>query len=1098
MFKVYASLLGLAGLVLSPLALAAALSPQPAWQSPYTGAQATGDSVIGLWRFDGGAPTADASGHGHTLKLQPTNSKFVPDGKFGGALQVAPGDPPVDKPYGVTTPDKDDLTPKGAFTIEMWIQPDAHLASLKDAFLLDKKGYAYAIDRPHANDDYLLHLVAAPKGQFYLDVWLGYGKDSDHIRSNPVTLEAGQWYHVGYSYDGRGGSRFSLNGRQEGIVQHKGRGPVSNGIYPLTIGDRVMSIHQPFSGKIDEVRLCNRAILFTSGKVSVDTTLSRTAFYRHEKDAALHLRIANESDKPLDGASVTVRAAGIAAHPYPLKVLQPLEAAMVDVPVDTQLQIGKYQASVTVTDAQGKPLADAVKISLTIVPRPMPHEMPVMMWGMPDSVQELKDIGFTDCLVWVPEPLDLMKTGQSLDERADPQWQNIRKSLDDMMALGIGGAAELQPPYRAAPVYKQYDRINRQGELYKNLNMCGQFPQVQDFCYNIGATVAKTLGDLPALKASLINSEIRDGTEMCFHDIDKAAYKKFSGKDIPAALNSPRGVLYQSLANFPASHIVPDNQPLLEYLRWFWKQGDGWNQLNSRASDGIHSTGRSDVWTWYDPAIRVPSVWGSGGDVNVISQWTYTYPDPLKVGLACDDLMAMAQGNPAQQVMNMIQIIWYRSQTAPIPAKGQKPPAHQAQWEKQCPDAEFISIAPDHLSEGMWLELARPIKGIMNHGWGSLGDKVGYKQGSYVTTNTQTRVRLSEMLHKVVEPLGPTLMQVPDRPADVAYLQSFASQMLAGRGTYGWGGGWGADAYMVVRYAALQPQIVYDETIEKYGLDQYKVLILADCDVLTQSVADAIDKFQARGGIVVGDEHLAPGITPDIVIQSYASTGKPQEDKAALQALAAKLRKDLTGFYTRAADTSNPDVIVRLRRYGDSDYLFAVNDHRTFGDYVGQHGLVMEKGLPSQSTLSLNRAHGFIYDLSQSKAVTEVRTDNGHLTFASDFGPGQGRLFLVTSREIAAVHVTAPARAKASQSITCAVAVTDDSGKAINAVVPIQVQITDANGKPCEYSGYYGARDGQVQLHLDLPDNATAGTWTVAARELASGRSAQASITISR
>src|SRR5690606_19674841 len=144
-----------------------------------------------------------------------------------------------------------------------------------------------------------------------------------------------------------------------------------------------------------------------------------------------------------------------------------------------------------------------------------------------------------------------------------------------------------------------------------------------------------------------------------------------------------------------------------------------------------------------------------------------------------------------------------------------------ADWEKRLPDARFISIAPDHLSEGMWLELSRPIKGIMNHGWGSLGAEVGYEQGSYSTTNAETRVRLREMIQKVVKPLGPTLMQVPDAEPDVAFLQSFASQMLARRGTNGWGGGWGADAYMTLRYAAIQPRIVYDETIARDGLDSY-------------------------------------------------------------------------------------------------------------------------------------------------------------------------------------------------------------------------------------------------------------------------------------
>jgi hypothetical protein len=1080
---------------------AEAPSTQPAWQQPYSGQDATGPNVIALWHFDADAPTKDASGHGHDLKLQPTGSKFSSSGKFGGSLQITLADKVVDKPHGVQVADSDSLTPKGAFSIEMWIRPDARLTSLKTAYLLDKKGYPYKSDRPHANDDYLLQLVQAPGNQFYLEAQLGYGTDSDILRSRPVTLDANKWHHIGYSYDGKGGSRFSVDAEDAGFVQHEGRGAISNGIYPLAIGDRTMSIHGPFSGKIDEVRLSNGVVRFAVGKVRIDTDLSRTAFYRLEKDATLHLRVTNNRDQALDGASVKISADGMDGKPFKLPDLKPNESAIVDAPVDTRLHIGQYATQVIALDNSGKPLGDAAKINLTLVARPIPNTMPVMMWGTPDAgtFQQLKDIGFTDCLLWVPQQSadkELWSGAKAADQRAAPAWQNVRKQLDELMNLGLGGAPELTPGYYASSTHKQYDRVDRDGKPYKESNIDGLFPQVQDYCYKVGAMTAKTLGDLPSFKASLIHTEVRDATRLSFHEIDKAAYKKFSGQNIPVTVSSIRGTLYHALSDFPANRIVPDNYPILEYLRWFWKVGDGWNELNTLVSKGVHSTGRSDIWTWFDPAIRVPSVWGSGGKVDVISQWTYSYPNPLDIGLACDDLMAMAQGQPGQKVMNMIQIIWYRSQTAPILKKGEKAPPNQAAWEKELPDAPFISIAPDHLSEGMWLELAHPIKGIMNHGWGSLGDKLGYKQGSYFTTNVDTRTRLTEMLHKVVQPLGPTLMQVPDRKADVAYLQSFASQMLAGRGTYGWGGGWGADAYMLLRYAAIQPQIVYDETIEKEGLDQYKVLVLVDCDVLTKSVADAIEKFQSRGGIVIGDEHLAPGIQPDILLQSYARTATPDKDKAVLLERAAKLRKDLGAYYTRAADSSNPQVIVRLRQYDDSDYLFAVNDHRTYGDYVGQHRKVMEKGLPSQATLSLNRPDGIIYDLCESRQVKDVQKADGRLSFKSDFGPGQGRLFLVTTRPIAAVHVKAPDQASAGDSITCDISVTDDAGKAIDAVIPLQVKITDANGNPAEFSGYYGAKDGKVEINLDVPTNAAAGQWKIQATELASGLNGEAGLQV--
>ena len=213
---------------------------------------------------------------------------------------------------------------------------------------------------------------------------------------------------------------------------------------------------------------------------------------------------------------------------------------------------------------------------------------------------------------------------------------------------------------------------------------------------------------------------------------------------------------YSRLADFPATRIIPDDHPLLRFYQWFWKEGDGWNTLHSQVHRGLKSAGRTDLWTFFDPAVRVPSVWGSGGEVDVISQWTYSYPDPIKIGQATDELLAMADGAASgQKVMKMTQIIWYRSQTAPeLPSEE----ARRAAWEKEIPDARFITIAPDHLREAFWSKISRPIQGIMYHGWGSL---VAAEHGSYRYTNPATRGVLTELVRDVVRPLGPTLVQLP-------------------------------------------------------------------------------------------------------------------------------------------------------------------------------------------------------------------------------------------------------------------------------------------------------------------------------------------------
>ncbi len=379
----------------------------------------------------------------------------------------------------------------------------------------------------------------------------------------------------------------------------------------------------------------------------------------------------------------------------------------------------------------------------------------------------------------------------------------------------------------------------------------------------------------------------------------------------------------------------------------------------------------------------------------------------------------------------------------------------------------------------------------MYHGWGSL---TGAPHAGYKLTNPQTCVRMTELMHNVVKPLGPTLLQVPDRKTDVAFLESFSSQILAGRGTYGWGNGWGADSYVIANYAGLQPDIVYDETIVQKGLDNYKVLFLMHCDVLTQSVVDKIKVFQRNGGLVVGDEFLSPAIHPDILLNSVRRSA-PDETKKLHQQKAAELQQLLKGYYEPRLQSANPEVIVRSRPYGNAEYVFTINDHRTYGDYVGQYKKVMEKGLSSQSKVTLNRNSGFVYDLMKQRAVPADRV-GGTLQFAVDLQGGEGSVFLVSDKAAGALQVTAAPSVQRGQSIPVTVQLSDDAGQPLQVIAPLEVTIRDAQGRTAEKSGYYGAANGKLALTLDIAPNDAPGQWQIEVSERLRGQKATASFVV--
>jgi hypothetical protein len=1056
------------------LALAAAAPGASSTETP------SREQTIALWHLDSDAPTADDSGQGHILKVRSPQTQFIADGRKSGALQIGNGK--ADKAQGVTTPDADTLTPKGAFTIEMWIQPDASLAQRKVAYLLDKK-YVNTPGRANAHNDYMLLLSQASPGKFVVEANLGFGLDTATGRSTPVELKAGKWHHLAFTYDGQGNAALYLDDIEIGKAQWKGRGSVSNGKQPLVIGDRVASSYQSFPGRIDEVQLTSMVVPFAA-KAILDSTDSRTAFYRMEKDAKLKLQVLNKTGKLLQGATVRVTADGLNTQSAPVPQLAVDAGAVVEVPLNVNLRPGRYTLSTTVFDAGQKAIGAVLPLEVTVVARPLPNRMPVVMWGTAKDPQDLKDIGFTHHLVRLHDDEWVWDKGSGQGALPPDEIPAMRRHLDKLTSLGLGGIASLLPGRYATLNKLEYTRIDRQGKPYARPNVDASDKRIQSFGYDVGAAVSKTFGDMPALQAARINSELRDKNQLDFHPHNVAAYRAHSGQDVPALAVNTHGVAYQTLKNFPAKRVVADKDPLLRFYTWFWKGGDGWPGLNTQTVKGLKSAGRNDLWTFFDPAVRAPSLYGSGGGVDVISHWTYTYPEPLKIAFAGDALTAMAAGaEQPQDVMNMTQIIWYRTQTAPVPAEGQAPLPNRAAWENEQPDAKFITIAPDHLSEALWLKLARPVKGIMYHGWPSL---TGASHTSYRLTNPQTRVRLTELLHTVVEPLGPTLMQVPDAPTDIAFLASFTSEMFASRGSYGWGKGWAIQAYMMAQHAALQPKIIYDETVVAKGLDEYKVLFMPHCDVLTQSVVDVIRKFQQRGGIIIGDEFLTPAIQPDILLSSYEREGPADTSKATLLQKTAALRAELDPIYQRLVDSSNPNVLVHKRRAGASDYIFVANDNRTFGDYIGAHKMVMEKGLPSSGTLTLNRSTGVVYDLMKHRLVP-TRKVGDKLSFDVEVGPSSGTIFLVLNAAPASLQINTPDTGQRGKNVRCVISLRDAAGKPIDAVVPMKVSIFDPQGRLAEQSGPYGAAEGTLDLPLDIATNDAVGQWRIEVEDGVSG-----------
>ncbi|MDZ4197831.1 MAG: LamG-like jellyroll fold domain-containing protein [Kiritimatiellia bacterium] len=1057
------------------------------WLTPERIAPEARAGIIEQWSFAPGAPTPER--HPFTLRGAARISES-PDRGFG----LEGFDPGADfaQAGGATIRNAPELTPAGAFTLEMWIWPKPAFFDQEQSFLLDKKLFPYRSDRDTANFDYLLQLRKSGQGHRIAAV-LGYGTDSADYQSNEIVLSSNGWNHVAFTYDAKGRGRFFLNGEFAGQTLHSERGPVAPGPHPLTLGDRGVRNYAPFQGRIGCAVLRNGIPAWFRGGFHL-ALAGRTVFRRMESPAPYGLEIFSSRDEAItdlrgaflvgDSEPIAFQAADLAAW----------DRTVIGIPVDTALKPGVYPVSVQVEGRGGEAgLRADLTGTVTIVARPVPDTMPVVMWGA-GPPEEVREIGFTHQLFRQPNYRRIWEAGQPTEADDPATVVTLRNQLDEWLGLGLLGIANVTPgrwitQHAPEDLRPFYARVDRTGTVRQRAGVCGLFPEVRNLAFNTGASIAKTYGDHPALAAGMIHTEVRDHSDICYHEHDRESYRAHSGKELPAAVTSKHGVSANARAEqVPADGIVPDDHDVLDFMRWFWKDGDGWNDLHSLTHRGLKTGTTKGFWTYFDPAVRVPPVWGSGGEVDFLSQWTYSYPDPLRVGLATDQLFAMAAGRPGQQVMTMTQIIWYRNQTAPkLPEREED----RAFWEKEEPEATnatFLTLSPDHLRESFWQMLSRPVRGIMFHGWGSLAGRP--RQGQYSMTHPGSKPVMTDMIRTVVEPLGPMLLQIPDPPTDVAMLESATSIFFGERGTWGWGHGWMSEMYQCLIWARLQPKVIYEDTILRDGLDGIRVLVLPHCAVLPRSVADRILAFQRRGGLVIGDDRLASAIQPDILIQTPERTNDPEASKKIFLRVAQQIREELASLYDWPADSSDPDVLVRRRRYGDADYLFVMNDRRKFGDYIGHHRRVMEEGLSSEAIVTLRRKDGVVYDLLDSRAISPRRREDG-LAWPISLGPGEGRLYLVAPRAIFGTQVEIARRTNASRKVRIEARVLGEDRKPLAAVVPVQVEILDPSGLPAEFSGYYAVTEAGLAIELDLAENDLRGGWTVKVRERASGTRAE-------
>ncbi|MBP5321148.1 MAG: hypothetical protein J6334_09170 [Kiritimatiellae bacterium] len=923
-------------------------------------------------------------------------------------------------------------------------------------------------------------------------LWIGYGEVTHAVKGPELRLETGQETTLACFFDAAGRVVWRFNGVvEEGELPCPG--PAAESRFGLTLGDRIGSNFDAFNGIIRSISVTpcerERLALFATG---------RRAFERGESDAKLTFSLRNLYDKPLRNLKLEVAQegnAGKTAIPLP----DPLEsgrAVTFAVPVATRLTPGWKKLAVTLRNDE---IRLTKRVRYGIGPR-FAERMPALMWLHNGPVEAVTGLGFTHALAGFGLPTP----------DADPDTAaGALGLLDNALVAGLRylKSQGLALPEAADPAaYYRHDRDGKPVSA-KEVPLEVSNPELVEYAKRLARANREALGDHPSFAGVLPCSELRDYSTPSFHT-EHLRYREETGREVPPEVRGKALDIRKARELYPDG-VVPNDSPILAYYRWFWGGGDGWPGYTGAVAEGYRPLKRG--FSFWDPAVRCPPCWGSGGAVDVLNQWVYAVPEPMSVAGPVEELFAMAAGRPGQEVMIMTQLICYRSQIAPSNVTVRPLP----QWVVRRPNAAFPSIPPDSLQEATWSMIAKPVKGIMYHGWGCV-----YETGSstgYVYTNEETTRRLRTLLKEVVAPLGPTLLRLPREESPVAVLESFTTAVMGGAATWGWR----APAVTFLQRARLDPRVVYEQTLERDGFGRTRVLYAPMCEFLTPTVIGKIRAFQKAGGILVADAKLLPALQADIVIPEPEFKRPPALDstegveasdtvkvntrarevtrasKEKMLADAADLRTRLAECYTPKTDSDSGELIVFNRSWKGVDYVFAINDRRTFGDYVGQWGMTMERGLPHTGTVTLRdpeRKVRVVYELSRGGTVAFERAPDGTVRVPLAYETNDGRFLLFSPQVIGRLEVQTSPAADGTCRVT--LRVLDTGGKPVDALLPVEIRLYDSAGREIDGGGFFCAEGGGCTATFLTNADDPPGEYALLCRDRASGETSRQKIRI--
>jgi PKD repeat protein len=211
------------------------------------------DGLVGAYNFEeaSGTTVVDASGKGNTGTI--SGATRTTQGRFGKALSF---DGVND---WVTINDAASLDLTTGMTLEAWVYPTVNMSQWATVVLKEQPGGG--LYELYANGDQSQPLTSVTVGGQY------------RVLAGGPWLLANQWTHLAATYDGTT-QRLYVNGTQ--VAQRPQTGPTQVSSSPLRLGGNSVW-GEFFKGRIDEVRVYNRALSAAAINANLNTAIATSA-----------------------------------------------------------------------------------------------------------------------------------------------------------------------------------------------------------------------------------------------------------------------------------------------------------------------------------------------------------------------------------------------------------------------------------------------------------------------------------------------------------------------------------------------------------------------------------------------------------------------------------------------------------------------------------------------------------------------------------------------------------------------------------------------------------------------------------------------------